>query len=368
MRIVIKFGTSTLTGGTPYLARPQLVNFARQTSHLLNEGHQVVLVSSGAIAAGKERLGFPLLPKDMPAKQMLAAVGQPYLMSVYDRIFGFYDITIAQILLTRMDLSRRRPYLNARNTLMALIEQKIVPIVNENDTVAIEEIRVGDNDNLSALAANLVDADILILLTDQAGLYTANPSIDKTAQLVEKVVSPEIPSALWQAAGGPQTGLGTGGMTTKLQAADLVRRSGTACVIAAGNAPDVLLRLANGEKLGTYFAPITSSLESRKRYILSARHAPGILSIDEGAAQALQRGGSLLSIGTAAASGAFERGDTVRVARLDGSEIARGIVNYCSRDLAQIVRRPSSEINSILGYHLGDEVIHRNDMVLLNKT
>jgi glutamate 5-kinase len=365
MRIVVKLGTSTLTNGTLCLSAPVLIEFARQASQLSSSGHQVVLVSSGAIAAGRERLGFPDLPKDIPAKQMLAAIGQSRLMSMYEQIFGLYGVPVAQILLTRMDLASRRRYLNARNTLNALMEQKVVPIVNENDTLATEEIRVGDNDNLSALVANLIDADLLILLTDQDGLYTADPKVDAQATLVAEITAREIPAELWRAAGGSESKLGTGGMITKLQAADLARRSGTACMIAAGNEADVLLRIVRGEKRGTYFTPIATSLESRKRYILSARRAPGLLSIDEGAVLALQKGGSLLPIGTTNVSGMFERGDTVRVAREDGSEIARGIVNYGSRDLAQIVKRPSDEIEAILGYHFGDEVIHRNDMVLL---
>jgi glutamate 5-kinase len=365
MRIVIKIGTSTLTNGTPCLAPPLLIEFARQASQLLDAGHQVILVSSGAIAAGRERLGFPQLPKDIPAKQMLAAIGQPRLMSIYEQVFGLYGLMVAQILLTRTDLASRRRYLNARNTLVALIEHKVVPIVNENDTVATEEIRVGDNDNLSALVANLVDADLLILLTDQSGLYTADPRIDPDAQLVEEVAERDIPQKLWEAAGGADSRLGTGGMITKLQAADLARRSGTACVIAAGSESDVLLRISRGEKLGTKFQPIATSMESRKRYILSARRAPGLLSIDEGAVRALQRGGSLLPVGITAVAGNFERGDTVRIANPEGVESARGIVNYGSRDLALIMGHPSDGIESILGYHFGDEVIHRNDMVLL---
>ncbi len=365
MRIVIKLGTSTLTGGTPYLARPVLIEYARQMSQLLAEGHQLVLVSSGAIAAGRERLGFPDLPKDIPAKQMLAAVGQSRLMSIYEQIFGLYDLTVGQVLLTRMDLASRRRYLNARNTLIALLEHRVIPVVNENDTVATVEIRVGDNDNLSALVANLIDADLLILLTDQPGLFTADPRVDAEARLVQDVVARDIPEELWSAAGGTDSNLGTGGMVTKLQAADLARRSGTACIIAAGKEPDVLLRIIRGDKIGTHFSPVATSLESRKRYILSARRAPGLLNIDEGAAQALRRGGSLLPVGMKSVNGEFERGDTVRIANADGIEIARGIVNYGSRDLTRIAGRPSGEIESILGYHFGDEVIHRNDMVLL---
>jgi len=365
MRIVIKLGTSTLTNGTPYLAPPLLIELARQSSQLLNAGHQLLLVTSGAIAIGRERLGFPQLPKDIPAKQMLAAIGQPRLMAIYEQIFGLYGLTVAQVLLTHTDLAVRQGYLNARNTLIALIEHKVIPVVNENDTVAIEEIRVGDNDNLSALVANLVDANLLVLLTDQPGLYTADPRVDPNAQLVEEVAARDISPELWRAAGGSATGLGIGGMVTKLQAADLARRSGAACIIALGKESNVLLRIAEGEKIGTHFTPIATSVESRKRYILSARRAPGLLSVDDGAARALQRGGSLLPVGVTAVSGAFERGDTVRIAKPDGSEIARGIVNYRSRDMARIVRCPSDQIESILGYHFGDEVIHRNDLVLL---
>ncbi len=365
MRIVVKLGTSTLTDGTPRLAPPLLIEIARQVALLQSNGHRLVLVSSGAIAIGRERLGFPQLPKDIPAKQMLAAVGQPRLMAVYEQIFGHYNLLAAQILLTRMDLASRHRYLNARNTIVALMEQKVIPIVNENDTVATDEIRVGDNDNLSALVANLIDANLLILLTDQPGLYTADPRAAPGAQLVEEVVEREIPRELRQAARGSDTGLGTGGMATKLEAADLARRSGTTCIIACGKTPDVLLKIVHGEKLGTRFPALASSMESRKRYILSARRAPGLLSVDEGAAQALKRGGSLLPVGITAVSGAFERGDTVKVAGEDGTEIARGIVNYDSRDLARIIRKPSEEIEFILGFHFGDEVIHRNDLVLL---
>jgi glutamate 5-kinase len=364
MRIVVKLGTSTLTDGTTHLSPPLIIELARQVSQLQSAGHQIVLVSSGAIASGRERLNFPLLPKDIPAKQMLAAVGQPRLMAFYERIFGLYGLTVAQILLTRMDMASRHRYLNARSTLIALIKQKVIPIVNENDTVATEEIRVGDNDNLSALVANLVDADWLILLTDQPGLYTADPRIDANAQLVKEVSDREITPELWKAAGGGR-GLGTGGMKTKLQAVELARRSGVTCVIAQGTEPNVLLRIVENEKLGTRFLPVATSLESRKRYILSARQAPGQLSVDDGAAKALGRGGSLLPVGLTAVSGRFHRGDTVRIVMADGVEIARGIVNYDSRDLARIVRRPSDEIESILGYHFGDEAIHHNDLVLL---
>lgn len=365
MRTVVKLGTSTLTDGTLNLSPPLLIELARQISQLQADGHHIILVSSGAIAAGHERLDFPQLPKDIPAKQMLAAIGQPRLMALYEQIFGLYGLRVAQILLTGNDLASRHRYLNARNTLVALMEHMVIPIVNENDTVATDEIRVGDNDNLSALVANLVDADWLILLTDQPGLYTTDPRSDPDARLVEEVTARDLSPEIWKAAGSSGQTLGTGGMTTKLQAADLARRSGACCVIAAGREPNVLLRIANGEKLGTRFPPLASSMESRKRYILSARQAPGQLSVDEGAAKAVRAGASLLPVGLTAVSGTFERGDTVRVVVPNGTEIARGIVNYDSQDLGQIVGCPSDEIESILGYHFGDEVIHRNDLVLL---
>ncbi len=365
MRIVVKLGTSTLTDGGAQLSPPFLIDLARQVARLLADGHEIALVSSGAIATGREILDFPQLPKSMPAKQMLAAVGQPRLMAFYEQIFGLYDMTVAQVLLTRADLSDRRRYINARNTLLALMMQKLVAVINENDTVATEEIRVGDNDNLSGLVANLIDADRLILLTDQPGLFTADPRSDPHAELVQTVSGDEIPAALWQAAGGSKSGLGTGGMMTKLQAADLARHSGTACIIASGKEPDVLIRLANGERLGTLFPALTDAIESRKRYIMSGRRAPGQLNIDGGAARALRRGGSLLPIGVTQVNGSFERGDTVRVMDENGHEIARGITNYTSRDLLRILRRRSDEIEAILGYDYGDEVIHHNDLVLL---
>jgi glutamate 5-kinase len=364
-RLVVKCGTSTLTAGTPRLAPPRLVEIAQQVARLRSEASEIIVVSSGAVAAGRERLGLMQLPKDLPVKQMLSAIGQPRLMALYEQIFGLYGLTIAQVLLTRADLADRRRYLNSRNTLTALLEHGIIPIVNENDTVATEEIRVGDNDNLSALVANLIDADLLVLLTDQAGLYTADPILDPTAQLVTDVTAPDIPPALWQAAGGTANGLGTGGMVTKLQAADLARRSGTTVVIASGREPNVLTRLAAGEKLGTWFQAVATSVESRKRYILAGGRVPGYVRVDTGAMQALQHGSSLLPVGVTAVEGTFERGDTIQVMNAVGREIARGIANYSSDELALIRGRQSGEIETLLGYTYGDEMIHRNDLALL---
>ncbi len=365
MRIILKLGSSTLTAGSPRLSPPRFVEIARQVADLVRQKHEVILVSSGAMAAGRERLNYPQLPREIPAKQMLAAVGQLRLMAVYEQVFGLYGQTIAQVLLTRADLSDRRRYLNSRNTLLALLGQGVIPIINENDTVATEEIRVGDNDNLSALVANLVDADTLILLTDQPGLFTADPRRDPSARLIADVTAAEIPAEVWQAAGGTTTGLGTGGMTTKLQAADLARRSGTLVIIAPGEEPNILPRLAAGEAIGTRFHPVTTALESRKRYILAGGKAPGILTVDSGAARALKKGGSLLAVGILGLENDFERGDPVRIRAANGREMARGLVNYPAADLLRILGRKSDEIEATLGYYYGDEVVHRNNLVLL---
>jgi glutamate 5-kinase len=332
---------------------------------LQSAGSQVVLVSSGAMAAGRETLGFPSLPKHLPAKQMLAAVGQPRLMAMYEQVFGIYGAHVAQVLLTRADFSDRRRFLNARNTLDALLQHPVVPIINENDTVATEEIRFGDNDNLSAQVANLIEADLLLLLTDQDGLYTSDPRSDPAARLIGQVGPEPFSEQLWQAAGGSVTGLGTGGMATKLQAADLARHGGVTVVIACGAEPEVLLRLAQGAELGTRFLPVVNKLEGRKRYVLSGSRAAGELEVDAGAARALARGGSLLPAGVVRVNGDFERGDTVRVTGPNAKPLAVGLCSYPAADLAQLCGRQSGEIEAILGYTFGDEVIHRNNMILL---
>jgi len=362
--IVIKLGTSTLTEGSTHLSMPRMVELVRQMAHLHNRGYSIVVVSSGAIAAGREALNYPDLPKEIPAKQMLAAVGQPRLLGIYERLFSLYGITAAQVLLTRADLADRRRYLNSRNTLEALLSQRVIPVVNENDTVATEEIRVGDNDNLSALVANLIDADLLVLLTDQPGLYTADPRRDPEAKLIEEVTAAEIPDELWAAAGGSRNGLGTGGMVTKLQAADLARRSGVKVVIAPGGEEDILLQLTAGVRVGTVFYPVATAVESRKRYIVAGL-AAGSVRIDEGACAALHQGSSLLPVGIKQVEGDFGRGDTLRVLDASGREIARGLTNYNSEDLKKIYGHHSDEIEAILGYMYGEEVIHRRNMVML---
>jgi glutamate 5-kinase len=364
-RIVIKIGTSTLTGGSKKLNLSRVSGLSQQISALLDQGRQIAVVSSGAIAVGREKLDFPELPKSIPAKQMLAAIGQPRLMAVYEKIFGIHGQTVAQVLLTREDISDRKRYLNARATLEALLDQGIVPIINENDTVATEEIRIGDNDNLSALVANLIEADLLILLTDQEGIFTADPIMDSSAVLIEQIDSAEISNSIWKAVKGSHSGLGVGGMLTKLQAAETARRSGTQVVIAKGDLPDVLIRLIDGEYIGTRILPVVDKLENRKRFMLAGARLRTTIQIDLGAVKALLKGGSLLSVGVISTQGSFERGDIVKVKDINGKDCAVGLANYSAADVQKILGRRSAEIEDILGYTYGDEVIHHNNMTIL---
>lgn len=363
-RIVLKLGTSVLTAGSTQLNQPRLLELVRQCARLWSDGVEVVIVSSGAIAAGRESLGFRQLPQDVPAKQMLAAVGQSRLMRHYEQFFAIYDMVVGQVLLTRADLHNRSRYLNARDTLQALLAQRIVPVINENDAVATDEIKLGDNDHLSALVSNLVEADLLLMLTDQPGLFTADPRTDPAAQLIAEVTT--IDDRLRAQAGGSRGGLGTGGMTTKLSAADLARRGGAAVIIAAGGLEDVVLRICRGERVGTRFPPLASKLESRKRWLLGGLVPAGRITVDEGAALALiGQGRSLLPVGVIRVEGDFERGDTVRICDPAGKEIARGLSRYGAGSLNQIRGRRSEDIESILGYEYGAEVVHRADLVVL---
>jgi glutamate 5-kinase len=361
--IVIKLGTSVLTAGTKRLSRRRMLEIVRQAAQLHDAGHRVVIVSSGAIAAGRETLNYPELDRSVPAKQMLSAVGQGRLIQMYTELFSLFDIAVGQVLLTRGDLSNRTGYLNARDTLLTLLAHRIVPVINENDTIATEEIRVGDNDNLSALVANLVDADLLILLTDQLGLYSADPRTNPDAELISVVE--QIDESVWTRAGGSSTGLGTGGMITKLQAAQLAGRSGTVTVIASGALPDVLLDLAAGKRIGTTFLAPTTHRESHKRWLLSDK-PQGDISVDAGAARKLRsNGASLLPVGVTGLTGDFERGTIVRILSPEGKPLAVGLTNYASHEIRQIVGVKSAQIASILGYTYGEEVIHRNYLVLL---
>jgi glutamate 5-kinase len=364
MRIVIKVGTNVLRAGTERIHRPWLIDLARQMAQLNTEGHEPILVSSGAIFTGRELLGLdrPIQRKDIPHKQMLAAVGQGHLLALYQQIFEMYHLIVAQALLTRADLANRTRYLNARNTLLLLLQRKIIPIINENDVVAVDEIKFGDNDKLSAMVANLVDADLLIILTDQLGLFTADPRRNAKAELIPQVVT--IDDTIRAIAGGSGA-VGTGGMSTKIEAAELATRSGTDVVIAPGNEPDSILRILRGESLGTRFPSQTSRVESRKRWSL-AEAAQGSIKIDDGAAKALtQAGKSLLAVGVTEIQGDFERGATIRILNQRGQEVGRGTANYNAENLRAICGKQSHQIADTLGYDYGPTAVHRDNLVLV---
>jgi glutamate 5-kinase len=363
-RVVVKLGTSVLTGGSRHLHKPQMVELVRQCAELQRQGHDIVICTSGAVAAGRAELNFPELPPTVASKQMLAAVGQSRLMYMWEQFFDIYGIHVGQILLTRADAEDRHRYLNARDAISTLLAHRIVPIVNENDAVATEEIKVGDNDNLSALVAVLADADLLLLLTDQPGLFTADPRTDPEAKLIPEVRT--IDESLKRLASGSKSGLGVGGMTTKLQAADTARRSGADVIIAAGSAPNVILRAVAGEAVGTRFPALATPLENRKRWMLAGPAPSGALIVDEGAAHALRNNGrSLLPAGITSVVGAFERGDTIYIRESEGNLLGRGIARYDSTDLQRIRGCQSNQIHNVLGYAYGPVAVHRNDLILL---
>ena len=366
-RIVVKFGSNVLTGGTDRLSNDVMAALTAQVAALHATGAQVIVVTSGAIAAGRFRLGRRKERKDMPFRQVLAAVGQIDLMQAYQKLFSRHRITVGQTLLTRGDLADRQGYLNARNTLLAMLELRVVPIVNENDVVAVDEIegaKIGDNDNLSALVANLVDADLLVLLTDTGGLYTTDPRRDSDADLIPRVE--RIDARIEALAGGAFEGPGVGGMATKLQAARLATSGGTDMVIAAGKEPDVLVRLASGEAIGTLFPAGVSRMESRKRWMLAGLSVKGSIVVDSGAAKVLREDRrSLLPAGVSDVQGSFARGEAVAVVDDGGLRIACGIANYASGEILRIKGLRSDRIEETLGHHYGSEVVHRDNLVLL---
>ena len=366
-RIVVKFGTNLLTAGTDRLDTKVMSALVGDVARLRRQGAEVIVVTSGAIAAGRQRLSLTKDPRDIPVRQVLAAVGQSHLMQSYDRLFAKHGVVVAQTLLTGRDLADREGYLNARNTLLALLQLGVAPIVNENDVVAVEEIedaRIGDNDNLSALVTNLVDADLLALLTDTGGLHTADPRRDPDAELVPHVerITPEIE----RLADDTETRHGVGGMVTKLQAAKLATAGGADVVIASGHEPKVLERLVQGEALGTLFPAATDRMESRKRWMLAGLAARGKIVIDAGAVKALRsQGRSLLPAGVQDVAGRFERGDTVSIHADGGGRIAIGVTNYDHDDVKAIRGVRSDRIAQVLGHEHGAEVVHRNNLVLL---
>ncbi|SUA43910.1 glutamate 5-kinase [Neisseria zoodegmatis] len=361
--IVVKVGSSLVTAEGKGIDQAALNQWAGQIAELKKKGIEVVFVSSGAIAEGIKRLGWPKRPTALNELQAAAAVGQMGIAQAYETAFLPHQVHTAQILLTHEDLSNRTRYLNARSTLRTLLEKGIVPIINENDTVTTEEIKLGDNDTLGALVANLVDADALIILTDQKGLYDSDPRKNPHAQFISNI-SAEHPE-LENMAGGAGSGVGTGGMYTKVLAAKRAALSGATTIVASGREPDVLLRLLNGESIGTLFFSSHSRVAARKQWLLGHVQQAGKIVIDDGAVKALIEGRrSLLPVGCVRVDGHFHRGELVAVLNTEGKEIARGLVNYSSGEIGKILRTPSEQIISKLGYINEEELIHRDNMAL----
>jgi len=363
-RLVVKVGSSLVTNSGTGLDHTAIANWAAQIARLKEMGREVVLVSSGAVAEGMQRLGWKKRPHAVHELQAAAAVGQMGLVQVYETCFRQHGLHTAQILLTHDDLSDRKRYLNARTTLRTLLGLNVIPIINENDTVVTDEIRFGDNDTLAALVTNLIEADTLVILTDQAGLFSADPRKDPNATLIQEARAGNL--ELEKMAGGAGSDIGRGGMLTKILAAKRAIRSGAHTIIASGREPEVLVRLAQGEAIGTQLIAETMPLAARKQWLADHLQVGGKVMLDEGAAKALrQEGKSLLPIGVYDLSGEFERGEVVTCVDRNGLEIARGLINYAATEARKIMRHPSSEIESILGYVDELELIHRDNLVLL---
>ena len=363
-RIVGKVGSSLVTTQGQGLDHDALARWAQQIAELKKMGKELVLVSSGAVAEGIQRLGWKKRPHAVHELQAAAAVGQMGLVQAYESCFRKHGLHAAQVLLTHEDLSDRKRYLNARSTLTTLLGMNVIPVINENDTVATDEIRFGDNDTLAALVTNLIEASVLVILTDQGGLFTADPRKDPNARLVEEARAgdPELEAM----AGGAGSDIGRGGMLTKVMAARRAARSGAHTVIASGHEADILILLAQGKAIGTQLLAETMTLAARKQWLADHLQMRGNLTLDDGAVKALTVGGSsLLSIGVSHISGNFERGEVVGCLDPAGKEIARGLVNYSAAETRRILRRASSEIEAILGYVVEPELIHRDNLVLL---
>jgi len=363
-RWVVKIGSSLLTNDGKGLDLAAITAWADQMAQLKKEGVQIVLVSSGAVAEGMVRLGWDKRPRAIHELQAAAAVGQMGLVQTYESQFQKHGMHTAQVLLTHEDLSDRKRYLNARSTLRTLLDLSVVPVVNENDTVATDEIRFGDNDTLAALVANLIEADLLVILTDQEGLYDADPRNNPDAKLIQEGPAGDL--ALQQVAGNSAGEFGQGGMSTKVQAAARAARSGTTTLIASGRVEQTLLRLHAGEQLGSLIYPSTQPMSARKQWLASQLKVEGKLVLDDGAVNVLcQRGKSLLPIGVTAVEGEFSRGELVSCLNTQGQEIARGLTNYTSVETRLIMGQSSDRIEAILGYLDESVLIHRDDLVVM---
>lgn len=362
-RIVVKVGSSLVTNEGKGVDADAIGTWCRQMAALAAGGREVIMVSSGAIAEGMKRLGWSTRPKQIHELQAAAAVGQMGLVQMYEAKLREHGMGSAQVLLTHADLADRERYLNARSTLLTLLSHKVVPVINENDTVVTDEIKFGDNDTLGALVANLVDADALVILTDQKGLYSADPRKDPAARFIDVCTAGD--ASLEQMAGGAGSRVGTGGMITKVLAAKRAAGSGASTVIAWGREPDVLVRLTQGEAIGSLFVAATAKLTARKQWMADHLQLRGAVVIDDGAVHKLRdEGKSLLPIGMLEVAGEFHRGDVIAVRNAAGQDIARGLANYASGEARLIVRKASSEIEGVLGFISEPEMIHRDNLVL----
>jgi len=363
-RWVIKVGSSLVTRDGQGLDHEQISSWVKQICSLRQQGHHIVLVSSGSVAEGLVRLGWGKRPEALNDLQAAAAVGQMGLIQAYESKFQQHGVHTAQVLFTHEDMSDRKRYLNARSTLNRLLDLGVVPVVNENDTVAIEEIRFGDNDRLAALTANLVEADMLIIMTDQDGMYDSDPRRHAEANLLESVSVDDEKLESMAAGSGA---LGRGGMVTKVQAARLAARSGAATLVVGGRSDNVLSQIADGQIIGTLFSPANEPMAARKQWLAGHMVLPGKLQLDDGAVKVLKQSGkSLLPVGVKAVFGDFQRGAVVACINGQGQEIARGLVNYNAQEIEKIKGQPSAEIRNLLGYVDESELIHRNNLVLLN--
>lgn len=363
-RIVVKVGTSTLTHTTGKLDLYRIDHLIRELADFKNQGKEMILVSSGAIAAGLGKLGLAEKPASIPKKQAIAAIGQGVLMHIYEKLFAEYGQIMGQVLLTKENSVRHNQYIHSRNSLLAQLAMGAIPVINENDAVAVDEIKIGDNDNLSAMVATLVDADALIILSDIEGLYTANPNTNKDAKLIPEIS--EITPAVERIAGGAGSALGTGGMMTKIQAAQIAMSAGVTMVIASGLRENVLRDILSGNQVGTVFPAREAHLRVRKSWLAFGKRLAGEIVVDAGCANAMrENGSSILAAGVVSCEGNFIAGSTVRVLTAEQQEIARGIINYDAAILQKLLGHKSEEFSAIVDSEIPQEVIHRDNMVLM---
>ncbi len=362
-RIVVKVGTSTLLHPNGKINLYRIEHLARELADLASQGREVILVTSGAIGVGMLRMGLSQRPDSPQEKQALAAVGQVQLMHLYDKFFTEYGQVVGQVLLTKENFANHDQYINGRNTILTMLKNNVLPVINENDAVTIAEVKIGDNDTLSATVAAMVDADVLIILSDIDGVYDANPQTHPDAKLLHEI--PEITQAVEQLAGGAGSNVGTGGMATKIEAAKIAVASGVTMFIASGSENGILRAILQGGEIGTVFPPRPAHLRARKGWLAFGRRISGVLFVDEGCVKALKAGSSLLAAGITATEGNYPAGSTVRVLTNDYQEIARGTINYAAEAIEKIKGRKTSDFAGLIQGEIHDEVIHRDNMVLM---